>query len=181
VWTVTTADPRGAFYVNTTRLDSTVAPNMAKFLDRLSVTAGNDEPNYIILRFGDNLLMESEVINELSGPTADAYARINAVRQRAGIGDLAAGLSQAAFRDSVFAQRRLELAMEGPNGYFDSQRNWAWSKARIEANMAFGNTIRFRSNRYPKAQIPLTDRFRFMPIPQRAIDLNPLLTQNTGW
>lgn len=180
-WTVTTADPRGAFYVGTSRTDSTVAPNMGKFLDRLSVTAGNDEPNYIILRYGDNLLMESEVINELSGPTAEAYAAINAVRTRAGIGALVPGLSQAAFRDSVFLQRRLELAMEGPNGYFDSQRNWNWSKARIEANMAFANVIRFRSSRYPKAQTALTDRYKLMPVPQRARDLNPLLTQNTGW
>lgn len=180
-WTITTADPRGAFYVGTTRTDSTVCPNMAKFLDKLSVTAGNDEPNYIILRYGDNLLMESEAINEISGPTAEAYNAINAVRNRAGIGALVAGLSQAAFRDSVFAQRRLELAMEGPNGYFDSQRNWAWSKARIEANMATGNALRFRSSRYPKAQTALADKFKLMPIPQRARDLNPKLTQNPGW
>jgi hypothetical protein len=181
VWTVTTADPRGAFYVGTARTDSTVCPNMGKFLDKLSVTAGNDEPNYIILRYGDNLLMESEIINELSGPTTEAYAAINAVRTRAGIGALVAGLSQPAFRDSVFAQRRLELAMEGPNGYFDSQRNWTWSKTRIEANMATGNALRFRSSRYPKFQTAITDRFKLMPIPQRARDLNPLLTQNTGW
>jgi hypothetical protein len=180
-WTVTTADPRGAFYVGTARTDSTVCPNMGKFLDKLSVTAGNDEPNYIILRYADNLLMESEILNETNGPTTEAYAGINAVRTRAGIGSLVTGLTQAAFRDSVFAQRRLELAMEGPNGYFDSQRNWPWSKARIEANMATGNALRFRSSRYPKAQTALTDKFKLMPIPQRARDLNPLLTQNTGW
>jgi hypothetical protein len=154
---------------------------MGKFLDKLSVTAGNDEPNYIILRYADNLLMESEILNETNGPTTEAYAGINAVRTRAGIGSLVTGLTQAAFRDSVFAQRRLELAMEGPNGYFDSQRNWPWSKARIEANMATGNALRFRSSRYPKAQTALTDKFKLMPIPQRARDLNPLLTQNTGW
>jgi hypothetical protein len=181
LWTVTTANPRGAFFVGTTRTDSTVAPNMAKFLDKLSVTAGNDEPNYIILRYGDNLLMEAEVINELAGPTGAAYTAINAVRTRAGIGALTAGLSQAAFRDSVFLQRRLELAMEGPNGYFDSQRNWTWSKTRIEAAMATGASFTFRSSRYPKARVTITDKFKLMPIPQRARDLNPLLTQNAGW
>lgn len=181
VWTINTAAPRGAFYVGTTRTDSTVCPNMGKFLDKLSVTAGNDEPNYIILRYGDNLLMESELLNEINGPTTEAYAAINAVRTRAGIGNLTTGLSQAAFRDSVFAQRRLELAMEGPNGYFDSQRNWTWSKTRIEANMAFAAGITFRTSRYPKARVTLTDKFKLMPIPQRARDLNPLLTQNTGW
>ncbi len=180
-WTITTALPNGGYVANNVTTDTTIAPSIAKFLDRQSPAVGNDEPNYIILRYGDNLLMESEIVNELTGPTAEAYAGINLVRTRAGIGALVAGLSQSAFRDSVFAQRRLELAMEGPNGYFDSQRNWAWSKARIEANMAFANVIKFRSSRYPKAQTAIADRFKLLPIPQRARDLNPKLTQNTGW
>jgi hypothetical protein len=169
-------------------------PYMAKFLDKLSVSSGNDEPNYIILRYADNLLMEAEAINEISGPTTAAYAAINAVRARAGLPDLVAGLSRAAFKDSVFHERRLELAMEGPNGYFDSQRNWAWAKARIEANMARGvawltlpAAQRVRQSRWPKfatgttAAPVLTDKFRLLPIPTQARDLNPLLTQNPGW
>ena len=32
---------------------------MATFLDKLSTTAGNDEPNYSILRYGDNLCAEA--------------------------------------------------------------------------------------------------------------------------
>ncbi|GLC23710.1 RagB/SusD family nutrient uptake outer membrane protein [Roseisolibacter agri] len=169
-------------------------PYMAKFLDRLSVTAGNDEPNYIILRYADNLLMEAEAINELQGPTAAAYAAINAVRTRAGLADLTAGLAKAAFKDSVFAQRRLELSMEGPHGYFDSQRNWAWAKARIEANFARGvqwltlpAAQRVRQSRWPKfatgtTAVPvLTDKYRLLPIPTQARDLNPQLEQNPGW
>jgi hypothetical protein len=154
-------------------------PYMRKFLD--SLTIGDDEPNYIILRYGDNLLLESEAVNELSGPTPEAYAGVNAVRQRAGIGNLAAGLSKSAFRDSVFHERRLELAMEGPNGYFDSQRNWSWASARVAASMALGKSTSFRTNRYPKAQVDIVDKFRLMPIPQHAIELDPLLTQNPGW
>ena len=169
-------------------------PYMAKFLDRLSVSSGNDEPNYIVLRYADNLLMEAEAINELSGPTADAYAAVNAVRTRAGLPNLVAGLSTGAFRDSVFHQRRLELAMEGPNGYFDSQRNWPWAKARIEANLQQGvrwltlpAAQRVRQSRWPKfangttAAPVLTDKFRLLPIPTQARDLNPLLEQNPGW
>ncbi len=156
-------------------------PYMHKFLDSLST--GYDEANYIILRYADNLLMESEAINAISGPTAAAYAPINKVRARAGIPNLTAGLSQAAFRDSVFHERRLELAMEGPNGYFDSQRNWDWAKARVAASMALGKANAFKNSKYPKAQNDITDRFKLMPIPQRAIDLNPQLAgkQNPGW
>jgi hypothetical protein len=156
-------------------------PYMRKFLDSLSTT--DDETNYIILRYGDNLLMESEAINEISGPTAAAYAPINAVRARAGLAALTAGLSKAAFRDSVFHERRLELAMEGPNGYFDSQRNWDWAKARVAASMALGAANKFKNSKYPKAQVDIVDKFKLMPIPQRAIDLNPQLAghQNPGW
>ena len=158
---------------------------MHKFLDSLST--GNDDRNYIILRYADNLLMESEAANEIGGPTAAAYAGINAVRNRAGIGPLVAGLSQAAFRDSVFHERRLELAMEGPNGYFDSQRNWTWASSRIVANMLLGASTSFKTSKYPKADPfgngPIPDKYRLMPIPQKAIDLNPLLAgnQNPGW
>jgi hypothetical protein len=154
-------------------------PYMHKFLDSLSTT--DDEANYIILRYADNLLMESEAINEISGPTAQAYAGVNAVRTRAGIGNLVGGLSQAAFRDSVFHERRLELAMEGPNGFFDSQRNWNWAKARVAASMALGKANNFKNSKYPKAQVDITDKFRIMPIPQRAIDLNPNLVQQAEW
>jgi hypothetical protein len=169
-------------------------PYMAKFLDRQSVAAGNDEPNYIVLRYADNLLLEAEAINELQGPTADAYAAVNAVRTRAGLPNLLAGLSRAAFKDSVFHQRRLELAMEGPNGYFDSQRNWPWAKARIEANLQQGVRYltlpaaqRVRQSRWPKfangttVAPVLTDKYRLLPIPTQARDLNPLLEQNPGW
>jgi hypothetical protein len=156
---------------------------MRKFLDSLST--GNDARNYIIQRYADNLLLEAESINELSGPTAAAYAPINQVRARAGIGSLPAGLSQSDFRDSVFHERRMELVMEGPNGYFDSQRNWTWASNRIVANMLLGQATNFKTSKYPKADPfgagPIPDKYRLMPIPQRAIDINPQLTQNPGW
>ncbi|MDB4914788.1 MAG: RagB/SusD protein [Gemmatimonadetes bacterium] len=156
-------------------------PYMHKFLDSLSTS--DDETNYIIQRYADNLLLESEAINEISGPTAAAYAPLNAVRARAGLPAMIAGLSKAAFRDSVFHERRLELTMEGPNGYFDSQRNWDWAKTRIEASMALGAANKFKNSKYPKAQTSLVDKFKLMPIPQRAIDINPALAghQNPGW
>lgn len=154
-------------------------PYMAKFLDIQST--GEDNANYIVLRYADNLLLEAEAVNALSGPTAAAYAGVNVVRQRAGLTALTPGLSQAAFKDSLFAQRRLELAMEGPNGYFDSQRDWAWAAARVAANMALGKANNFKNSKYPKAQTTIDDHFRLLPVPQRAIDLNPQLTQNTGY
>lgn len=156
------------------------SPYLNKFIDKTLVTAGQEEPNYIVMRYADLLLIQAEAANAVGGPTAEAYTAINAVRGRAGLAPLA-GLTQTTLRDAIFQERRWELVMEGPNGFFDSQRNWDWAKTRIEANMALGRANTFRNSKYPKAQVALVDKFKLMPIPQRAIDLNPKLVQNPGW
>jgi starch-binding outer membrane protein, SusD/RagB family len=158
------------------------SPYLKKFLDPTLVTTGQEEPNYIILRYAEVLLMIAEAANEVNGgPTQESYDAINQVRARAGIPNLTTGLSHDLFRDSVFVERRWELVMEGPNGYFDSQRNWNWATARVQANMALGAAAKFKVSKYPKAQVAIGDKFRLMPIPQHAIDVNPNLTQNPGW
>ena len=155
-------------------------PFPRKFLDIQMTGTGAEEPNYIVLRYAEVLLMIAEASNEVNnGPTPEAYAAVNAVRTRAGIPSMTAGLSHDLFRDSVFNERRWELALEGPNGYFDSQRNWNWAKARIEESMKHA---RSSSSKFPKANnSPIPDKYKLMPIPQRAIDLNKLLQQNPGW
>lgn len=155
-------------------------PFPRKFLDVLMTGTGQEEPNYIVLRYAEVLLMIAEAANEVgNGPTTEAYAAVNAVRARAGIPSMTPGLSHDLFRDSVFNERRWELALEGPNGYFDSQRNWNWAKARVEESM---KRARSSSSKFPKANnTPIPDKYKLMPIPQRAIDLNKLLQQNPGW
>jgi hypothetical protein len=157
------------------------SPFIKKFVDPTQVTQGQEEPNYIILRYADLLLTLAEAANEIGGPTAEAYGAINQVRTRAGVPTLTVGLSKQLFKDSLFVERRKELVAEGPNAFFDSQRNWDWAKARVAANMALGKVGSFRTSKYPKAETALTDKFKLMPIPQRAIDLNPKLTQNPQW
>jgi len=155
-------------------------PFPRKFLDPQMTGTGAEEPNYIILRYAEVLLMIAESSNEVNnGPNAEAYAAVNAVRARAGIPNMTPGLSHDLFRDSVFNERRWELSLEGPNGYFDSQRNWAWAKARIEESMKHAKSS---TSKFPKANnSPIADKYKLMPIPQRALDLNPRLTQNPGW
>jgi len=58
---------------------------------------------------------------------------------------------------------------------------------RVIANMQLGAAGSFKLSKYPKANPfgagPIPDKFRLMPIPQRAIDVNPSLAgqQNPGW
>ena len=73
------------------------------------------------------------------------------------------------------------------------QRHWAWSKARVEANIQAGKTVAQGGqnlnatpwgNSVPKVGISagvVEDKYRFFPIPSSARSTNPELTQNPGW
>ncbi|HEX2191151.1 MAG TPA: RagB/SusD family nutrient uptake outer membrane protein [Longimicrobiaceae bacterium] len=167
-------------------------PYITKYLDPEGVTGAGDENDYILLRYADALLMLAEAINEASGPTGEAYAAVNAVRDRAGLADLPEGLSQEQFRNAVQLERRHELVLEF-HTYFDMQRHWAWSKARVEANIQAGRPVSAGGqnlngspwgNSVPKVGLSggvVEDKYRFFPIPAAAIRSNPELVQNPGW
>jgi hypothetical protein len=167
-------------------------PAFKKYMDPQATTGAGDENDMILLRYADVLLMLAEAINEASGPTAEAYAAVNAVRNRAGLANLPTGLSQAQFRDAVHLERRYELILEG-HTYFDMQRNWAWSKARVEAHLKMalpvargGQNLNASpwQNSVPKIGLSggvVEDKYRFFPIPTAARQTNRELTQNPGW
>ena len=159
-------------------------PTLKKYLDPDATDEGAEEPDIVVLRYADVLLSLAEAINEQGGPTGEAYGFVDQVRARAGVAGLTAGLSQAAFRDSLFLERRREFTGE-THGVFDSRRNWPWAKARIEAHMNVRSTL----NRSPfTSSVPkfgptggIPDKWTLFPIPNRACQLNKLLTQNPGW
>jgi starch-binding outer membrane protein, SusD/RagB family len=172
-------------------------PAVRKYIDWAAPDDGAEEPDYVILRYADVLLSLAEAINATAGPTAEAVGLVNQVRQRAGVGDLPAGLSQGALRDAIFLERKYEFAME-LHGVFDMRRHWEWNKARIEANMARarpvangGQNINANpfSSSVEKCSVtpssvcfnPIADKWKLYPIPADAILLNPALTQNPGW
>ena len=102
-----------------------------------------------LIRFSDIAL----VLAEAAGP-AEGYPLVNAIRGRAGIGDLTPGLSLADFRKAVIDERKRELAFEG-NRLFDLRRTASVTKTVQEA-------------------ASLTEaEAAFYPIPQREVDLNP--------
>lgn len=161
-------------------------PTPLKFLDtQVGAQDGAEDPNFILLRYADVLLILAEAINEVSGPNAEAYGLVDQVRTRAGLGPLTPGLSKNAFKDALFLERRFEFVME-LQGHFDSQRHWPWAKARIEGNSsaasaAFWNRSGTRNSSVPKLVLTLTDKNLYYPIPQPALDANTALSQNTGY
>jgi hypothetical protein len=158
-------------------------PVPRKYLDFGAATNGAEAPDVVLLRYADVLLSLAEAIDANSGPTAEALGYVNQVRARSKVPNLASGLSAAAFKDSVFSDRRFEFVVEG-HGIFDSRRNWPWAKARVEANMAIisaSNKSPFTSSVEKFDGRPISDKWKLYPIPVHACELNPALTQNPGW
>lgn len=102
-----------------------------------------------LLRFSDIALIYAEA----SGPTAEAYTAVNTIRNRAGLGDLPAGLSPEDFRTAVLNERKFELAFEG-NRLHDLRRH-----NLVQATIPTASGL---------SDLEVT----FYPIPQREIDLN---------
>lgn len=64
----------------------------------------------IVIRYAEVLLIYAEAQAMATSPDQSAYDALNAVRNRAGLEDIALGLSNIAFRDSVVMERAWEFA-----------------------------------------------------------------------
>lgn len=147
--------------------DPARAVSFWKLADLSSKVLGGGGKSFPYLRYSDVLLIYAEALSAANGgPGADAYAAINRVRTRAGLGPLS-GLSAPQFKDAVLQERRLEFCMEG-NRWFDLARTGRLVDA-VKAETSFG--------RNPTIQ----PYHVLLPIPQRERDANPALTQNPGY
>ncbi len=153
----------------------TFDPHISKFWDQEAEPRGNStDSDVIYLRYADILLIYAEALNEINnGPTAPAYDAINQIRKRARFNgsveqnilpDLV-GLDYQSFKDAILLERRLEFVMEGQR-YHDLVRHGKL----IEKVLASG-----KPNASPQ------DYHKLLPIPQYERDLNPNLSQNTGY
>jgi starch-binding outer membrane protein, SusD/RagB family len=91
--------------------------------DYASADDKNEGTHIIHIRYAEVLLTYAEAQNQVNnGPDASAYAAINAVRSRAGLPNLTAGLTKAQFQDSVIRERRYEFFAEEAMRYMDLKR-----------------------------------------------------------
>ena len=146
---------------------STTGYNVRKFLVPLSAVSSYDNSplNFPVLRFSNILLMKAEALNEL-GQTSQAEAPLNRVRNRAGLPNIASGLSKADFKNAVLKERRVELAFEGQR-WFDLIR-----VNNGQYGLDFLHSI---------GKTNATSKHLLYPIPQIERDRNPKLTQNPGY
>ena len=143
-------------------------PQMRQFTGQIFGSGGASWMNHRILRYADVILMLAEAANESGNGTA-AEANLELIRNRAS-GNLGAGrtvvpkitfVNQAQMRTAIKNERRWEFAMEGYR-FYDLVR---WGDALAELG-----------------GLGYTNRCRFYPLPQKAIDLSGgVLIQNPEW
>lgn len=124
--------------------------------------AGGPDHDWIELRLADVILMYAETLNETGSSPAVALAVTDAVRARAGLSPLDAAVisSQAAVRQAIQDERRLELAFEGQR-WFDLVRT-----GTVDAEM--GQSINSQYHLFP---IPTTEVLASFEV----------ITQNPGY
>jgi len=155
-------------------------PHQAKF-DRYP--GGSDantrysDHNYVCFRYAEVLMIAAEAQNELSGAD-DALVYVNEVRARARNwagtqvnfpADVASGLTQAQFRDTIMDERRLELAFEF--------KRWYDIKRRQLGQAVFTDTL---TSLEPHENF---EDFKYLlALPDDELKRNPnLLPQNPGF
>ena len=140
------------------------------------------------MRWADALLLYAEALNEYSGPVADVYTYVDAIRTRAALPGLAAGLSKDQMRERIHHERRIELAFE-THRWFDVRR---WMEGESQNKPIHSMNIWEGANQTDPAfykRIKVEDRVfetpkhYFYPIPQSEVDKNVkhYLVQNLGW
>ncbi|GAA4458195.1 RagB/SusD family nutrient uptake outer membrane protein [Nibrella saemangeumensis] len=124
--------------------------------------------NIPILRLADMYLIAAEAEARLNGATATAYEYINTVRKRAGLAELATGLSKDAFIEAVLQERAWEFFAEGDRWY-DLTRTGKFLTVIPKAV----NSV------YPTRNVQA--KHKYFPIPQDELNANPKLEQNPDW
>ena len=126
-------------------------PFCRKFIDPGFVGDKTSTKPYL-MRYSDIALTYAEA----AGPTDKAYALVNYIRNRAGLGDLTPGLSKQQFRQAVIMERIFELSFEG-NITYDMRRTGLLHTITALAEQG----------------ITSDEDVVFYPIPSIETDLNP--------
>ncbi|WP_160712181.1 RagB/SusD family nutrient uptake outer membrane protein [Chitinophaga solisilvae] len=149
-------------------------------------STGATDRKWVLIRTAELYLNYAEAQNEATGPGAEVYNALNAIRTRAGIPAVSGG-NREALRERIRHERRIELALEG-HRFWDVRR---WKVAEVTDNREIhGVTVTGSGNvtySYPVVEKRVFDpkRAYWLPVPQAEMDKvsgrNPEFVQNPGW
>ena len=156
------------------------------FTPEASVT---NKHQWIVYRYAEALLSYAEAVNEYLGSpsatdgtfTLSALDAINQVRANADMPDVEA-TTQAAFRDAVRREWRVEFAFEDHR--FWDVRRWKMGQSvmgQIDRVEIVRNGSDLSYSRKMVETRTWSDKMNLYPIPQAETFNNPNLTQNPGW
>lgn len=157
----------------------------------------------IVMRYAEVLLTAAEAANEISGPSAEVYDKLDEVRQRAGMPkvDRARYATKETLRELIRRERAVELAGEGlrradilrwkdDSGKMLAETVLNGVLERVVGTVDYNESVPSRratiNVNAPASDKKIEDRKfaahnRYNPIPQGAIDNNPALEQNQGY
>ncbi len=162
---------------------------MRKYLSTSGTASSysNAEHDFPIFRYAEILLNYAEAANEAGGPTAQVYAAIESIRQRAGLTTykLPIGLTQDQMRTRIRHERRVEMA-------FEEQRFWDIRRWKIAESVLNGTlhgmqttlnsngTFTYKVVNVSNTSFDATKMYLY-PIPYQEVVSNPNMQQNPNW
>lgn len=166
-----------------------IYPYVAKYIDDNISQSLQGENDWIILRYADVVLLYAEVLAQ-DGNFAIAHNEVNKIRNRAGVLDMAAFTSETMALDSIYQERRLELAFEN-HRWFDLLRMAdSYNDENKPMDILIQHTFHTDSLLYtafnplpPPIEADYVKEHLLLPIPQTEIDTNNemVVPQNDGY
>ena len=205
---IPTRDPRlyenvacpGDIYCNGTT--SPVYTNHANYKDgsgflimKYVLQENSDRSNrpvqWAYIRLAELMLDYAEVLNEVyNGPTAEAYAQVNAVRARVGLSELKSHMRKDDFTEALLRERALELGFEEVRWFDLVRRNRVNDFTKtLYALRSKGNDLN-HPTAFSFEKVEISPRYwvsnwdtkwYLAPIPQNEINKKYGMTQNPGW
>lgn len=148
-----------------------------------------------VIRMADMYLMYAEALNELNGPSDEAYRYIDMIRERAGLKGVVESWrdnsttpnkpgAQEGLRSIIHRERLIELAFEGER--FWDLRRWKEAKSLMNDPIRGWNTLSigdatdwYTINTYFVQEFKVRDYL--WPISEHDLLTNTHLVQNPGW
>lgn len=166
-----------------------IYPYITKYIDNNITQAMQAENDWIVIRRADIVLLYAELLAQ-NGSYATAHNQVNIIRARAGLTNMAAFTSPKMALDSIYQERRLELAFEN-HRWFDLLRMAkSYNNVNMPMDILKKHTFHTDSILY-SAFNPLpvpniadyTNEHLLLPIPQTEIDTNneKEIPQNPGY
>lgn len=186
-WKGKVLDPNGADAPRSGQIVTNYWPRkyLLPSVDLFSGSGASDR-KWVLIRTAELYLNYAEAQNEATGPGAEIYNALNAVRARSGMPAISGG-DKASLRAKIRHERRIELALEDHR--FWDVRRWKIAE-QVDNKEVHGVTVSGTGNvtyTYPVVEKRVFDPRKnyWLPIPQSEIDKvssqNPAFTQNPGW